>query len=73
MKSPRKSHTHLQFAQANTQPKIAKKYVLPTLTEMLTKFRKMEGMKKVQQLTMYKRNAGLCAKYERLNYKYNLV
>ncbi len=45
MKSPRKSHTHLpvpvcptgrpqaglQFAQADTQPKIAKEYVLPTL------------------------------------------
>jgi hypothetical protein len=29
----RKSHTHLQFAQAYTQPKIAKEYVLPTLTE----------------------------------------
>ena len=36
MKSQRKSHTHLQFAQADTQPKIAKEYVLPTLAEMLT-------------------------------------
>jgi hypothetical protein len=25
-----KSHTHLQFAQATTQGKIAKEYVLPT-------------------------------------------
>jgi len=31
MKSPRTSHTHLQFAQADTQPKIAKEYVLPPL------------------------------------------
>ena len=27
-KSPRISHTHLQFAQAYTQPEIVKKYVL---------------------------------------------
>jgi len=26
-----KSHTHLQFASANTTSKIAKEYVLPTL------------------------------------------
>lgn len=29
MKSRPKSHTHLQFTQADTQPKIAKEYVLP--------------------------------------------
>jgi len=51
MKSPRKSHTHLQFAQADTQPKIAKEYVLPTLSEMLTKFKETEGMKKAQPIT----------------------
>jgi hypothetical protein len=28
-----KSHTHLQFAPANAPPKIAKEYVLPTLTD----------------------------------------
>ncbi len=58
MKSPRISHTHLQFAQANTQPKIAKEYVLPTLRKMLTKFRKMEGMNKAQPITKAIRNAG---------------
>ena len=58
MKSPRKSHTHLQFAQANTQPKIAKEYVLPTLTEMLTKLKEMVEMKKAQSITKAIRNAG---------------
>jgi len=31
------SHTHLQFATANTKPKIAKEYVLPKLTFELNK------------------------------------
>jgi len=31
MNSQRLSHTHLQFATANSTPKIAKEYVLPTL------------------------------------------
>jgi len=30
--SQRISHTHLQFAKATTQGKIAKEYVLPTLS-----------------------------------------
>lgn len=46
MKSPRKSHTHLQFAQAAKHTKIAKEYVLPTLRKMLTKLKEMEGIKK---------------------------
>jgi hypothetical protein len=29
MKSQPESHTHLQFAPADTQPKVAKEYVLP--------------------------------------------
>ena len=58
MKSPRKSHTHLQFARADTQPKIAKEYVLPTLTKMLTKFKETEGMKKAQPITKAIRNLG---------------
>ena len=49
-----KSHTHLQFAQAVTQPKIAKEYVLPTLT----KLKETEGMKKAQPITKAIRNAG---------------
>jgi len=32
MKANAQSHTHLQFASANATPKIAKEYVLPTLT-----------------------------------------
>jgi hypothetical protein len=36
-----KSHTHLQFAQAKATPKIAKEYVLPSLTfELNNKHRK---------------------------------
>jgi hypothetical protein len=31
MKANAKSHTHLQFAPADTRAKIAKEYVLPTL------------------------------------------
>jgi hypothetical protein len=31
MKSPRISHTHLQYAPADTKQKIAKEYVLPAL------------------------------------------
>jgi len=48
----------LQFVQADTQPKIAKEYVLPTLKDMLTKLKETEGMKKAQQLTKAIRNAG---------------
>jgi hypothetical protein len=58
MKNPRKSHTHLQFARAYTQPKIAKEYVLPTLKEMLTKFKEIKGMKIAQQLTKHIHNGG---------------
>jgi len=39
MKSQRISHTHLQFAQKSQQhkPKIAKEYVLPTLSAVREK------------------------------------
>nr|AOE12688.1 hypothetical protein [uncultured bacterium] len=41
MKAKAQSHTHLQFATANATPKIAKEYVLPTLTfELNNKHRK---------------------------------
>jgi hypothetical protein len=35
--SQHKKHSHLQFAQANTQPKIAKKYALPPLSKKANK------------------------------------
>ena len=44
LKSHHKSHTHLQFAQADTQPKIAKEYVLPPMTD-----RQEEDSTKAQQ------------------------
>nr|NQU89130.1 hypothetical protein [Bacteroidota bacterium] len=34
LKTHRKSNAHLHFTQANTQPKIAKEYVLPTLNNI---------------------------------------
>jgi len=37
MKANTQSHTHSQFAKANATPKIAKEYVLPTLTFELNK------------------------------------
>jgi hypothetical protein len=41
MKANALSHTHSQFASANATPKIAKEYVLPTLTfELNNKHRK---------------------------------
>ncbi len=64
MKSQRISHTHLQFAQANTQPKIAKEYALPTLTEMLTKLIEMKGIKKHIPPTSCISNGGQSAKIE---------
>ena len=51
LKSHHKSHTHLQFPQADTQPKIAKEYVLPTLKD-----RQEEESTKAQQRLI--RNAG---------------
>ncbi|QTD38783.1 hypothetical protein JL193_05820 [Polaribacter batillariae] len=40
-KANAQSHTHSQFATANATPKIAKEYVLPTLTfELNNKHRK---------------------------------
>ena len=40
-KAEAQSHTHSQFATANATPKIAKEYVLPTLTfELNNKHRK---------------------------------
>jgi hypothetical protein len=38
--SQRKKHTHLQFTQADTQPKIAKEYILPTQKEKTNKILK---------------------------------
>jgi hypothetical protein len=73
MKNSRISHTHLQFAQADTQLKIAKEYVLPTLTEMLTKLREIEGMKKAQQLTMHINHTARSCKLESYVYKYNFI
>jgi len=51
LKSHHKSHTHLQFPQADIQPKIAKEYVLPTLKD-----RQEEESTKAQQRLI--RNAG---------------
>ena len=51
MKSPRKSHTHLQFARADTRPKIAKEYVFANAD------RKTEKRKHIPP-TMGIRNAG---------------
>jgi len=48
--SQRISHTHLQFAQATTQAKIAKEYVLPTL--------KTGREKEKKGITKYILNAG---------------
>jgi len=44
LKTGHKSHTHLQFTRADTQPKIAKEYGLPTLKE-----KHVEASTKAQQ------------------------
>jgi len=51
MNSQRISHTHLQFARKSQQhkPKIAKEYVLPTLSA--------ERKIKYENTTMYKNNS----------------
>ncbi len=54
--SQRISHTHLQFAQATTQAKIAKEYVLPTLSA--------ERKIKYENTTLYKNNSGFSAKFK---------
>ena len=58
-----KSHTHLQFAQANATPKIAKEYVLSTHTSVQElKLRKTKQDVESQLTTMYKNNSGFIAK-----------
>ena len=54
MISQRISHAHLQFAQCQQhKPKIAKEYVLPTLSA--------ERKIKYENTTMYKNNSGFSA------------
>ena len=68
------SHTHLQFATANATPKIAKEYVLPTLTfKLKKKHRKTKQNVESQQVTMYKNNSGLIAKTKVSKYKKKFV
>jgi hypothetical protein len=65
LKSQRISHTHLQFAKATTQGKIAKEYVLPTLSA---------GWKiKYENTTKCKRNCGFSAKFKVRIFIQNLV
>jgi len=63
--SQRISHTHLQFAQAITQGKIAKEYVLPTL--------KAGREIKYENTTKCKRNCGFSAKFKVRIFVQNLV
>jgi hypothetical protein len=56
MKSQRISHTHLQSLQPTLKAKIAKEYVLPTLST--------ERKIKYENTTMYKNNSGFSAKFK---------
>jgi len=60
MKEPTHSHTHCQVARKSPPhyQNLSLSMSLPTLTEMLTKLKEIEGMKKAQQLTKAIRNAG---------------
>ena len=55
-KAEAQSHTHSQFATANATPKIAKEYVLPTLTfELNNKHRKTkQNVKSTMHNNVYK-------------------
>ena len=56
IKANAQSHTHSQFATANATPKIAKEYVLPTLTfELNNKHRKTkQNVKSTTYNNVYK-------------------
>jgi hypothetical protein len=73
MSSKRISHTHLQFASANTQAKNCKRVCLTNAQSELTlKLRKTKQDAESQLTTMYKNNSGFIAKMKLNKYKKGL-